>query len=157
MSPVEADQLLLSLAPAAPPQGPHDSVRPTIQDGARVYVSGQVAFDGQDVPEAGKIGRDMTPEAATAQARQAAANALHRLLHSLGSLDQVDKILKMTVYVNAVEDFRDHPTVADGASAVLHRVLGDRGHHARAAVGVSSLPLGVPVELELVARIRSIG
>ena len=60
----------------------------------------------------------------------------------------------MTVFVNAVDDFADHPTVADGASKVLTEVLGHHGRHARAAVGVASLPLGVPVEVELLVRLK---
>ncbi len=152
MSPTKPDQLLLSLAPTAPPLGSHSPVKQAVRDGSYVYVSGQVAFHGEAVPERGKVGRDMSLAAATTQARMAAANSLHRLKHSVGSLDHVEQILKMTVYVNAVEDFADHPSIADGASSVLHEVLGDRGYHARAAVGVSSLPLGVPVEVQLVAR-----
>lgn len=124
-------------------------------DDGTVFVSGQVAFDGDREPLTGKVGHTVTSEQAAEEARICAANALHRIVAEFGSLDVVERIIKVTVFVNAVDSFSGHPTVADGASRLLVEVFGESGRHARAAVGVASLPLGVPVEVELTAKLRS--
>lgn len=148
------DRTLLDAVPIAPPTPAHPSVDQVVRDGHRAHVSGQVPFDGDAPPLAGKVGREVSVEEAAAQARLATANALHRLRGTFGSLDQVERVLKLSVFVNAVEDFAAHPTVADGGSALLVHVFAERGRHARAAVGVASLPLGVPVEVELLVALR---
>lgn len=139
------------------PELPAPSTKPIVEqvvvDNGVAYVSGQVAFVGGDQPLLGKVGADVTVEQAAAEARKAAANALYRLVAALGSLDSVERILKVTVFVNGVDDLTEHPAVANGASALLTEVLGDRGRHARSAIGVASLPLGVPVEVELTVRL----
>jgi enamine deaminase RidA (YjgF/YER057c/UK114 family) len=149
-----SDQALLASVPSAPPESAHDAVDQVVRDGRRAYVSGQVAFDGALPPLAGKVGREVSVEEAAGQARLAAANALHRLRRALGTLEEVERVLKLSVFVNAVDDCTSHPAVADGASSILVEVLGDAGRHARAAVGVASLPLGVPVEVELLVRTK---
>ncbi len=122
-------------------------------DGGTAYVSGQVAFAGPDGPLLGKVGSDLDAEKAAGEAGKAVANGLYRLIETFGSLDVVQRVLKLTVFVNATAEFTEQPAVANGASRVLIDVLGDRGRHARSAVGVASLPLGVPVEVELVAKV----
>lgn len=148
------DELLVAVAPERPPEAAHNAVDALVRDGSKGYVSGQVAFRGHQAPLTGKVGRDVSVTDAASEAALAIANALHRLRTALGTLQAVDRVLKMTVFVNAVDDFTDHPTVADGASKLLTDVLGHRGRHARAAVGVASLPLGVPVEVELLVRLK---
>lgn len=113
------------------------------------YVSGQVAFRGAEMPVTGIVAREVSIEAAAEEAGRCMANALHRLQRALGSLDHVERAVRVTVYVASPSDFIAHPAVADGASRVLADVLGERGRHVRAAIGVASLPLGVPVEVEL--------
>lgn len=151
------DQRLAEAMPKAPePADPN--AKPMIEyvviDDGIAYVSGQVAFVGGDAPLTGRVGADITVEQAADEARKAAANALYRLSAVLGSLDAVERILKVTVFVKGVDDLTEQPVVGNGASALLTEVLGDSGRHARSAVGVASLPLGVPVEVELVAKVN---
>ena len=82
-------------------------------------------------------------------------NALAILKHELGSLERVEKILRMTGYINASPDFELHPAVLDGASDLLVEVFGERGRHARAAIGVASLPMRLPVEIELTVCVKA--
>jgi enamine deaminase RidA (YjgF/YER057c/UK114 family) len=89
-------------------------------------------------------------EIGQACARQCAVNTLRVAQAHLGSLDRVQRTLKLTVFVASTPDFRDQPAVANAASAVFREVLGEAGAHARSAIGVASLPLGTPVELEAV-------
>ncbi|NDL58835.1 RidA family protein [Phytoactinopolyspora mesophila] len=140
-------------APAKlPPGAPIEAV--VVQDGV-AYVSGQVAFVGEEAPLLGQVGDDVTVEQAAEEARKAAANGLYRLIETFGSLEPVERILKLTVFVNAVSGLTTQPAVANGASNLLIDVLGEQGRHARSAVGVASLPLGVPVEIELVAKVSA--
>ncbi len=101
----------------------------------------------------GRVPEEVSPEEAREAARQAAVNALAVLREALGSLNRVERIVRLTGYVYAHPEFRDHPRVMDGASDFLGEVFGDRGRHSRVTVGVASLPLGAPVELELVAEV----
>lgn len=151
-----AEQRLAAVV-AAPPAKPQPGalVDPVVIDDGIAYVSGQVAFDGLAGPLTGQVGTDVTINQAGVQAAKAVANGLYRLAEAAGSLDAVERILKITVFVNAVAGFTEQPAVADEASRVLHDVLGERGRHARSAVGVASLPLGVPVEIELIAKVRT--
>lgn len=97
----------------------------------------------------GQLGRDLDVAEGQAAARLAADNALAAALDALGETQQLDRVLRMTVYVNAAEGFEEHTAVADGASARLRELCGARADAARAAVGVASLPGGACVELEL--------
>ncbi|WP_166352922.1 RidA family protein [Phytoactinopolyspora limicola] len=151
-----ADQQLTTAMPEAPAPLPASApIEAVVIDEGVAYVSGQVAFVGESAPLLGKVGADVTVDQAIDEARKAAANGLYRLKAALGSLDAVERILKVTVFVNSTPDLTQQPSVANGASQLLIEVLGDRGRHARSAVGVASLPLGVPVEVELVARVAA--
>jgi enamine deaminase RidA (YjgF/YER057c/UK114 family) len=97
----------------------------------------------------GKVGREVTVDEARHAAGIAASNAVAAAAEAVGSLDRIRRALRLTVFVNAVEDFTAHPQVADGASDVLADLLGDRGTVVRSAVGVASLPGGSCVEVEL--------
>lgn len=149
-----AEQRLASVLPVAPaPLGASALIDAVVVDGGTAYVSGQVAFAGSEGPLVGKVGADLDTATAADEAGKAVANGLYRLIEHVGSLEEVRRVLKATVFVNSTPEFTEQPAVANGASQVLRDVLGERGRHARSAVGVGSLPLGVPVEVELVVSV----
>jgi enamine deaminase RidA (YjgF/YER057c/UK114 family) len=117
--------------------------------GDLLFLSGQGA-DGWT----GRVGEDLTLEQGQAAARDCALNLLAQTRDALGSLDQVARVVKVTGFVACPPGFAGIPAVVDGASALLVEVLGDRGRHARSAVGVAALPLGFAVEVELVVEAR---
>lgn len=121
-----------------------------VQTGSLLIVSGQIPRG----PEArGKLGAGMSVEQGRALARECAINALGIVSDYLGSLDRVVKVVRLGGFVASAEGFTDQPQVIDGASQVMLDVFGDAGRHARAAVGVAELPLGVPVEVEFIFEV----
>lgn len=138
-----------------PAASPPPWFEPVARDGAIAYVSGQVAFgaDGALLAE-GLLGENISTQLGQDCARQCAANALRALSDGLNGLQSLRRIIKLTVFVASSAHFREQPVVANGASETLHAVLGARGKHARSAVGVAALPLGSPVEIELIASVR---
>jgi len=123
-----------------------------VHDGV-AFVSGQVPFVAGSVMHPGHLGDRVTIEEGAAAARQAALQALSVLRDALNGFDRLQRLLQVTVFVASTPDFVDHPKVANGASELLVQVLGEQGGHARAAVGMSSLPLGVCVEVALTAAV----
>ena len=119
-----------------------------------IFTSGQIPTkDG--VPIAlGKVGAEVTVEKAQECAQLAAFNSLGAIKSVLGDLDKVDEIIKLTVFVSSAVGFSGQPAVANGASDFFVKVFGDKGKHARSAVGVSELPLNVPVELEVIISVK---
>ena len=101
----------------------------------------------------GRLGAEISTEDGATLARRCALQALAALKAELGSLDRVSRIAKVTVFVASEDSFTEHPKVANGASDFLGDVFGEAGRHARATVGVAALPLGVPVEVELIAEV----
>jgi len=126
---------------------------PAVRTGRYVYVSGQLPVVDGKPAFTGKVGAEVTPEEGRRAARLAAINALAALAGAVGNLDSVVRIVKVTGYVASAAGFEGQPTVVNGASELLGEVFGEAGRHARAAVGVAELPLGVPVEIELIAEI----
>ncbi|MEW6031368.1 MAG: RidA family protein [Bacillota bacterium] len=127
---------------------------PAVRSGSHVYVSGQLPLvDGKPVVT-GKVGGDVSVEKAREAARVCAVNALAALASVVGDLDQVSRIVKVTGFVASAPGFTGQPAVVNGASELLREVFGSAGEHARAAVGVAELPLGVPVEVEMIAEVR---
>jgi enamine deaminase RidA (YjgF/YER057c/UK114 family) len=124
----------------------------TQRTGNLLYVSGHVSAAGDD-PIVGKVGAEQTQERAYEGARNVANQLLGALEADLGSLDRVAKIVKVNGYVNVAPDFTNIPAVIDGCSDRLVEVLGERGRHARAALGVASLPAGSSVEVEMIVEI----
>ncbi|SET07009.1 RidA family protein [Oceanicella actignis] len=139
--------------PAAP--APAANYVPWVRSGDLVFVSGQIAKEG-DRLILGKLGANMEIDAGMRAARACALNLLAQLKTACGGdLDRVTRVVKLTGYVNAAPDFENHPIVMNGASDLMAEVFGPEiGAHARAAVGVPSLPLGVAVEVEGVFEIR---
>ena len=123
---------------------------PAVVTGNLVFTSGQLPFVAGALPATGKVGAAVTPEQATALARQCALNALAAAAEAIGSLDRVTRVVKAVVFVNSAPGFTGQPGVANGGSELLGEVFGDAGRHARSAVGVAELPLDSPVELELI-------
>jgi enamine deaminase RidA (YjgF/YER057c/UK114 family) len=118
------------------------------------YVSGHGPTDG-DILVRGRVGADLDLEAARHAARLTGLAILATLSRTLGDLDRIEQIVKVFGMVNVAPGFDQLPAVIDGCSTLLLDVFGDRGRHARSAVGVAQLPFGIPVEIELVARLTS--
>lgn len=130
-----------------PPAGNYRNV--AIVDGLAFVAGHGPLLDG--APQyRGKVPSQVSVEDAYEAARLTAVNCLASLHDALGSLDRIVRCVKVLGMVNADADFADHPAVINGASDVLLEVLGDRGVHARSAVGMGSLPFGIPVEVEMV-------
>lgn len=128
---------------------------PVVVAGGLATVSGQLPRD-QDRLIVGKVGEDLAAEAGQAAARLCGLAVLAQLRQALGGdLDRVLRCVQLTGYVNAPPDFTDHPQVMNGASDLMVEVFGDAGRHARAAVGVGSLPLGAAVEISAVFAVRA--
>lgn len=127
---------------------------PVTRAGNILYLAGTGPSSGASAIVRGKLGEDIGVEEGYRAARLAAINALAILHQELGSLDRVERILCMTGYINAAPDFEQHPAVLDGASDLLVEVFGERGRHARAAVGVGSLPMRLSVEIELTVSVK---
>lgn len=118
-----------------------------------LYVSGQIPL-GPSGPEfVGKLGRDLDVEAGRQAARLCGINILAQAKVTLGDLDRIKRFVKLTGFVNCTPDFGDMPKVVNGCSDFLVEAMGDRGRHARSAVGMSSLPWGVAVEVEAIIAI----
>ena len=129
--------------------------RPVVVDGTTVYVSGCVPFDGDNnLVSKGKVPSQVSMESARQAAALCAANVLRLVRQELGSLDRIERMLRVTGYVNSDPDFTDQHLVINGASQLFLDVLGDAGWHARSAVGMAQLPLGASVEVEAILKAR---
>jgi len=143
-------ELGIDLPPAPKPVA---SYAPVVVAGGLAFVAGQGALVDGVVLHPGHLGADVSVEHGQKCARQCALQALAALKEELGTLDRIQRIVNLTVYVASAPGFTDQPQVANGASDLLIEVFGDAGRHARAAVGVSELPLGLSVEVAVVAQI----
>lgn len=132
---------------------PLAAYQPTARTGNLVFTAGQLPARDGEMIAVGKVGGAVTEEQAYDCARQSALNALAAIKAEIGSLDDITRIVKVVVFVASTTDFTGHPKVANGASELLGDVFGERGVHARSAVGVAVLPLDVPVEVELVVEV----
>ena len=125
-----------------------------VRTGNLLYLAGKGGPPGPDGKRPqGKVGREYTVEQGYQHARATGLEILAVLRHELGSLDRVKRVVKVLGMVNAVPEFGDQPKVINGCSDLFVNVLGDRGRHARSAVGMGSLPVGIPVEIEAVMRV----
>ena len=131
---------------------PVASYVPAARTGQLVFTSGQLPFVKGSLAATGKVGDDISPEEAKAHARTCALNAL-AAVDALVGLDKVTRVVKLVGFVASAEGFTGQPAVINGASDLLGEVFGEAGRHARAAVGVAELPLGAPVEVELIVEI----
>jgi enamine deaminase RidA (YjgF/YER057c/UK114 family) len=125
---------------------------PALVDGDLVYVSGQLPVIAGELVATGKVGAEVSVDAAAALARTCAVNCVAALA-SVVDLERVRQIVKVTGFVASAPGFTDHPLVVNGASELFGAVFGPAGQHARSAVGVAELPKGAPVEIDVIARI----
>jgi enamine deaminase RidA (YjgF/YER057c/UK114 family) len=144
-------ELGLTLPEVVPPVATYV---PAVRSGDHVHVSGQVPLREGRLIAAGRLGDTVSVELGYECARQCALNALAALKAEIGDLAAVARVVKALVFVASTADFILHPQVGDGASDLLCELFGDAGRHARSAAGVSALPLGSPVELELLVELR---
>ena len=134
------------------PAAPLAAYVPAVRTGNLVYTSGQLPLVGGEVTHAGKVGAEVTPEAAKTAAQTCALNAL-AAIHALVGIDSVTRVVKVVGFVASAPGFNGQPGVVNGASEFLGEVFGDAGTHARSAVGVAELPLDAPVEVELIVEV----
>ncbi|MBS0664614.1 MAG: RidA family protein [Verrucomicrobia bacterium] len=126
---------------------------PAVRSGRLVFLAGQIARGPDGKFLAGKVGADCTEARAAEAARTCALQLLAALKAEIGDLSRVARIVRVGGFVNCTPDFTAQPKVINGASDLLVAVFGDRGRHARAAVGVAALPAGAPVEVEMVVEV----
>lgn len=147
---LEALNLKLPEAPA-----PVANYVPYLMSGDLLFISGQISKSADGSLLAGKLGADLTVEQGQEAARHCALNILAQAYAALGRLDRIAQVVKLNGFVNAADDFADHPLVINGASDLMVEVLGEAGKHTRAAVGVSGLPANCAVEIDAILRIKS--
>ena len=154
LSKIEAKLTELGLTLPAP-LAPLAAYVPVVIHGNLAHVSGQISTrDGELVR--GRIGEDMSLDQGIAAAEACGLMILAQLRAALGSLDRIERIVKLGVFVNSHPSFTDQPKVANGASQLMVAVFGEAGRHARSAVGVPILPLGVAVEIDAVVALRDL-
>ena len=150
----EIDQRIAALGLSLPePAAPVAAYVPVVEAGGLAHVSGQIPFIGGELVK-GRLGEDMSLEQGIEAAQACGVMVLAQFKAALGSLDRVERIVKLGVFVNSTPAFTDQPKVANGASELMVAVFGDAGKHARSAVGVPALPLGVAVEVDAVVAVR---
>jgi len=133
---------------------PFGAYVPAVQTGNLLFLSGMLATSGHTATVAGIVGKDLDVNAGRQAATTAALNALALTRKQLGSLNRVNRVVRLGVYVAATPEFREHPKVADAASELLRDVFGDQTVSSRLVFGVASLPLGSPVELEVILEVK---
>ena len=142
-------ELGIPLPPVAPPAGVY---LPAVRTGSLVFTAGQVPLVDGTMVATGKVGAEIDAETARQLARTCALNAL-AAVDALVGLDSVTRVVKVVGFVASAPGFTGQPEVVNGASDLLGEVFGEAGAHARSAVGVAELPLGAPVEVELVVEV----
>ncbi len=137
------------------PAKPVGNYIPGVRVGDLLYLSGHgpVRVDGQPTAR-GKVGRDLSTEEAYKVAREVGINLLGSARVILGSLDKVKRIVKVLGMVNSADGFGDQPKVINGFSDLMVEVFGENGRHARSAVGMAELPMGIPVEIEMILEVE---
>lgn len=122
--------------------------------GTTVYASGQVPFDGDKLTSVGKVPSQVSMADATKAAALCAANVIRGVRKHFGSLDAIERVVRITGYVNSDAGFTDHHLVINGASQLVRDVFGEAGRHARTALGMAQLPLGSSVEVEMILELK---
>lgn len=135
------------------PPAPAGLYAPAVQTGSLLYISGQIPTRDGEILRHGKCGESVTVDEAAELARVCAINGLAAAKAHLGSLDRIVQCVRVGGFVACVTGFTEHPRVINGASQLLVDVFGEAGIHARAAVGVTELPAGVPVEVEFIFEV----
>jgi enamine deaminase RidA (YjgF/YER057c/UK114 family) len=150
---VSANQRISDLGIVLPQVAtPAGAYVPAVMSGNLVFTAGQIPLVEGKLAATGKVGKDLSAEQAREIARICALNAVAAVKSVLGDLDRVKKIVKVVGFVASAPDFSQQPAVVNGASELLEQIFGDKGIHARSAVGVAVLPLDAPVEVELIVE-----
>ena len=134
---------------------PFGAYVPAVQTVSLLFLRGMLATAGHEVTEVGVVGNELDVKSGQEAAYRAALNALALTKKQLGSLDRVSRIVRLGVYIAATPDFTEHPKVADAASELFRDVFGDETMSSRLVIGVASLPLGSPVELEVILEVKA--
>ena len=145
------DQLGITLPE---PAAPVAAYVPAVEHDGMLYVSGQLPFRTDGSLVMGRLGEDYDVTRGFEAAERCAVMLIAQMRAALGSLDRVERIVKLGVFVNSTGPFIDQPKVANGASELMEKVFGEAGRHARAAVGVPSLPLGAAVEVDAIVAVK---
>ena len=155
---MHAEQKLEALGLSLPPiPQPVANYVPLVRTGNLLFVSGHgpgVVTDGKLSFIQGKLGKDLDVKQGYDAARQVMLNILQSVKQELGDLDKVERVVKLLGFVNCTPDFPDQPKVINGASDLLVELFGERGRHARSAVGMQQLPFGIAVEIEMVVEVE---
>jgi enamine deaminase RidA (YjgF/YER057c/UK114 family) len=133
---------------------PFGAYVPAVQTGNLLFLSGMLATSGHTATAVGVVGKDLDVESGRQAAYTAALNVLALTKKQLGSLNRVSHVVRLGVYVAATPEFTEHPKVADAASELLRDVFGQETVSSRLVIGVASLPLGSPVELEVILEVK---
>lgn len=128
---------------------------PALKDGSLVYTAGQLPTASGELKFKGKLGKEITEEQGKQAAELCALNCLSVIKSVAGSLDNIERIIKVTAFINSAPGFTDQPKIANGASEFLVKIFGEEGKHVRSAVGVNELPLNAAVEVEIIAKLKS--
>jgi enamine deaminase RidA (YjgF/YER057c/UK114 family) len=150
------DQRLSELGLTLPePAAPVASYVPAVEQGGLLHISGQISFAEDGSLITGRLGEDVDVDGGIAAARRCGVMLLAQMKAALGTLDRVERVVKLGVFVSSTPDFTAQPKVANGASELMQEVFGEQGRHARSAVGVASLPLGVAVEVDAIVAVKA--
>ncbi|MBB3764874.1 RidA family protein [Sphingomicrobium lutaoense] len=136
------------------PAVPVASYLPAVEAGGLLHISGQISMDEEGSLITGTLGKDLDVAEGQAAAERCGVMLIAQMKKALGSLDRVERIVKLGGFVNSTPDFTDQPKVVNGASDLMQLAFGDAGRHARSAVGVNTLPLGVAVEVDAIVKVR---
>ena len=149
------DQRLSELGITLPePAAPVAAYVPAVERDGLLHVSGEISFAEDGTLIKGRVGDGVDLDQGIAAARRCGIMLLAQMKAAIGSLDRVERVVKLGVFVNSDPDFTDQPKVANGASELMREVFGEAGRHARSAVGVAVLPLGVAVEVDAIIAVR---
>ncbi len=119
-----------------------------------IFTAGQLPTVKGELKYTGKIGADLSEADAQKAAEISALNCLSVIKSVIGNLDQIEQVVKLTVFVNSADYFTNQPKVANGASELIAKIFGEKGKHVRSAVGVNELPLNAPLEIEMIVKIK---
>ena len=136
------------------PAAPVAAYVPAVQAGNLLHISGQLPFEGGALMT-GRLGEDRDTDYGQRAARACGVMLLAQMQKALGSLDRVERVVKLGVFVSSAGSFTDQPKVANGASELMEQVFGEPGRHARSAVGVPVLPLGAAVEIDAIVAVKA--
>lgn len=130
------------------------NILPYVIVGDLIFISGQLPMENGKVKYTGKLGDKVTDEQGMLAAKLSAENILAQLTKAVGSLDKVERCVKLTGFVNATSDYTSHPQIINGASDTIIKALGEKGRHARVALGVASLPMDAAVEVDAIFQLK---